>query len=287
MLLGYNTNGLAHHGLLDAIELLASRRYECVGITIDHHALNPSDPSWPEQLDLVAAVLRRHSMRSVIETGARFLLDPANKHEPTLVSPSAAGRETRLAFLRHAIDVAAALGSDCVSIWSGVVPPGMSHEVAWRELTVGLRSVMEYAEARQVVVALEPEPDMLVDTTDQFAELLDRFDSERLALTLDIGHLHCLDETPISERIERWATRIANVHIEDMRAGKHEHLMFGEGEIDFPPIVTALANADYRGGLFVELSGHCREAPAAVEAAAAFLRPLIAAAAPTKPPEKA
>ena len=28
-----------------------------------------------------------------------------------------------------------------------------------------------------------------------------------------------------------------NVHIEDMRTGVHDHLMFGEGEIDFAEVL--------------------------------------------------
>ena len=47
MLLAYNTNGLANHDLLDAIELLADIGYSGISITLDHGALNPYD----EQLD--------------------------------------------------------------------------------------------------------------------------------------------------------------------------------------------------------------------------------------------
>ena len=41
MFLGYNTNGLAHHDLFDAVELLAEIGYRGVAITIDHGALSP------------------------------------------------------------------------------------------------------------------------------------------------------------------------------------------------------------------------------------------------------
>ena len=43
MFLGYNTNGLAHHDLFDAVELLAEIGYRGVAITIDHNALPPGD----------------------------------------------------------------------------------------------------------------------------------------------------------------------------------------------------------------------------------------------------
>ena len=70
-------------------------------------------------------------------------------------------------------------------------------------------------------------------------------------------------ETPIAAHIRQHQTRLANVHIEDMRRGVHEHLMFGEGEIDFPPVLAALAEVGYDRGVYVELSRHSHEAPEA------------------------
>jgi L-ribulose-5-phosphate 3-epimerase len=80
---------------------------------------------------------------------------------------------------------------------------------------------------------------------------------------------------PIADYIKRWAERIVNVHIEDMRAGTHQHLMFGDGEIRFAPIIEAFAKSGYRGGLHVELSRHSHEAPAAAQKAYDFLKPLV------------
>jgi sugar phosphate isomerase/epimerase len=60
-----------------------------------------------------------------------------------------------------------------------------------------------------------------------------------------------------------------------MRAGVHEHLMFGEGEIDFPPVLAALAEEGYAGGVHVELSRHSHMAPEAARRAFQFLSPLM------------
>ena len=43
MRIGYNTNGLAHHDGLQAIELLADIGYRSIAITVDHHLLNPNN----------------------------------------------------------------------------------------------------------------------------------------------------------------------------------------------------------------------------------------------------
>ena len=275
MFLGYNTNGLAHHDLFDAVALLADAGYRGVAITIDHGALPPHRANNPRHIGRLGKMFAEHRMRSVIETGARFLLTPKHKHEPTLVSPDPAARAQRVDFYRHAVDCAADLGSDCVSIWSGVVRDDATRADAMGRLVEGLRRVLDYAAEREVPIAFEPEPGMLIDSISRYAELLDRIDSPQLKLTLDVGHLHCQGETPVADQIVRWADRLANVHIEDMRAGIHEHLMFGDGEIDFPPIIRALAGVGYQGGVYVELSRHSHVAPTAVRRAFDFLNPIM------------
>ena len=57
--------------------------------------------------------------------------------------------------------------------------------------------------------------------------------------------------------------------------GVHEHLMFGEGTMDFPPMIQALDAVGYQGGLHVELSRHSHMAVEAVRRSAAFLAPLL------------
>jgi sugar phosphate isomerase/epimerase len=280
MLLAYNTNGLAHHNLLDAIELLAEIGYQGVAITLDHGALNPFEKGMEDQLGKVVESLSRPKFRSVIETGARYLLDPHVKHEPTLVSPSPTDRARRVDFLCRAIDIAACLDAECVSLWSGVNHEGAGQDEAFKRLAEGLIPVLNYANSKGVDLAFEPEPGMLIDTLDAYGQLLADLDSQgtntdRLRLTIDVGHLHCQGELPIPAKIRASAGRLANIHIEDMRAGIHEHLMFGRGEIDFSPVIAALAEIRYDGLLSVELSRHSHEGPLAARQAYDFLRPLL------------
>ena len=77
---------------------------------------------------------------------------------------------------------------------------------------------------------------------------------------------------PIGDHIRRWKDWLWNVHIEDMRRGVHDHLMFGEGEIDFPPVIDALKRAGYEGGVHVELSRHSHNAVETARASLDFLR---------------
>jgi sugar phosphate isomerase/epimerase len=124
------------------------------------------------------------------------------------------------------------------------------------------------------MLGFEPEPGMFIDTMARYEQLLQRIDAACFRLTLDIGHLHCMGEEPIADYVRHFAPRLVNVHIEDMRRGVHEHLMFGEGEIDFVPILRALRHSGYGGGIHVELSRHSHMAPDAARRSHEFLRSL-------------
>jgi sugar phosphate isomerase/epimerase len=63
-----------------------------------------------------------------------------------------------------------------------------------------------------------------------------------------------------------------NVHLEDMRRGVHDHLMFGEGEMDFAEVLSGLEAIHYEGGIHVELSRHSHNAVETARRALAFLR---------------
>lgn len=275
MRLGYNTNGMAHHDPIAAVELLAREGYRSVAITVDQSTLNPTRSDWRAQLEELAATLERHQMRSVIETGARFLLDSNRKHWPTLMASAAEDRQRRVAFLCHCLDAARVLGSDCVSLWSGCSDDEVQLEAGLERLGEALEPVLAHAETLQMPIGFEPEPGMFIESMAHFERLLQWVDHPLLQLTLDVGHLYCLGEVPIADYIRRWSERIVNVHLEDMRAGRHEHLMFGEGEMHFPPIIEAFREVNYQGGLHVELSRHSHVAPDALRQAFEFLSPLL------------
>jgi sugar phosphate isomerase/epimerase len=287
MRLGYNTNGFAFHRWEDALELLAEIGYGSVAITLDQSCLNPFGSSFAAEVDRMRRQLRRLGLASVIETGARFLLDPRTKHEPTLLTADPAERWRRVEFLRRAIDVAAELGSDAVSFWSGIRREGISEPAAFDRLTEGCRQVLCHAESHRVRLGFEPEPGMFVESFSQFERLRAALGGPALfGLTIDIGHVHCVEDGSIADHLRRWRDLLFNVHIEDMRRGVHEHLMFGDGEIDFAPVMQALREIGYAGGLHVELSRHSHVAPEAARQSFRFLTGLQRmpqAGVPTRP----
>jgi L-ribulose-5-phosphate 3-epimerase len=261
---GYGTNGMADHRLYDALALLADLGYDGVALTLDHQHLDPFSWGFLGQVDGTAHRLEDLGLSVVIETGARYLLDPRRKHYPTLLHDD--GRERRFDLLRRAIFVGAELHAEAVSFWSGVLPSDVDSETGWRRLVDGCTELADLAERRGVRLGFEPEPGMLVDTIDGYRRLADEVGGpRRLGLTLDIGHCRCLEPESEADCVRRVGSWLATVQIDDMRRGVHEHLPFGEGEVDLPGVLAALREVDYRGLVSVELPRHSHAAPAIAE----------------------
>ena len=273
MRLGYNTNGFTSHRLRDALEVIAGFGFKSVAITLDAGALDPYDPSTAREARAIGAWLAEHDLVPVVETGARFLLDPWRKHWPTLLSPRREDRERRIDFVKRAIGVASLLGAEVVSLWSGTAegdePMGLLDE----RLAEGLRILAREAGERGVVLGFEPEPGMHIDDLAGFRRIRDRAGEPSLRLTLDVGHAHMTEESA-PEAIRRFAREIVNVHLEGMRRDRHEHLLPGEGDLDLAAVVSALRGVDYRGPATLELSRHGHMAVEAARRAIEFFRPL-------------
>lgn len=259
----YNTNGLAHHRVVDALRLVARLGYEGLSITPDVGQLDPYRLLATEVAD-VRSIARELGLELSIETGARFLLDPARKHWPNLLSPATADRERRVDFLRRCIDLAAELDAGVVALWAGAsergvrgdAPGAAPCEQEWANLCAGIDALLAHARGSDVRIAFEPEPGMFIERPAGYVELKRRLGARGadLGLCLDVGHCLCTGDLPVSKVIAQFRGELLHVHLDDIRAGRHEHLMFGEGDLDLRDVLGALLQTNYTGLAAVELS---------------------------------
>lgn len=267
---GYGTNGFANHRLADAITVIADLGYEGVALTLDHDHLDPFSPGLAREVARTADLLRDRSLGVVIETGARYLLDPWRKHAPTFLHDE---RAVRVDFLRRAVAIGADLGAEAVSCWAGVRPSDVDDATAWCRLVAGVADVVAAADERGVPIGFEPEPGMLVENLAGWKRLRAALgEPSAFGLTLDIGHCRCLEPVGVPECVADVAKYLVNVQIDDMVRGVHEHLEFGTGEIDFPPVLRALRDGGYRGLVAVELPRHSHAAPDVARRSLDFLQ---------------
>ena len=266
----YNTNGCAHHRLDDALDLIAEAGYAGVALTLDWPHLDVVADDYERQARRLAEKLRQRGLGLVVETGARFLLDPRRKHEPTLMSPEPGGRKLRLDMLVRALDVCAIGGGETVSFWSGPVRNGVPRERAWGWLEENVARLAERAAARGVGLSFEPEPGHLTELLSDYDRLAEAAPGLRLAL--DTGHLLVTGEADPAEAVRQRAASLGTVAVEDMDRGVHLHKPFGTGHMDVPAVLSALADVGYRRLVTVELSRESPRAHEAIPESIAFLK---------------
>jgi sugar phosphate isomerase/epimerase len=298
----YGTNGLTDLRLDDALSLLADLGYDGVGLTLDHMHLDPLAPDLAARTHKLARRLDELGLGVTIETGARYVLDPRRKHGPSLLDPDPAQRARRADLLVRAVQIATDLGAHAVHCFSGILPKDTAGEAdtgaadtgagtegqavaaedaAWKRLAETLTPVLDVATAAGIPLAVEPEPGHLLATLDDFHRLrTDLGSPDALGLTLDIGHCQCLEPLSPADCVRAAAPWLRHVQIEDMRRGVHEHLPFGDGEIDFPPVLEALAAVGYQGLVSVELPRHSHAGPQLAQQSLPFLHHAAAVSTP-------
>ncbi len=262
MIPGYNTNGFAHHRLKDAIRILAGLGYRALALTPDVHHLDVTQSGWEAEAREIGKLLDDLGMARVIETGARFVLDPLRKHRPNLLDANPNDRKTRREFLLRCMDLANEIGSPLISFWSGVAAGEFENEeTLWERLVGECRHLSEKAGQRGLKIGFEPEPGMLVETTLAGLDLMAKVDHPAFRLTMDIGHLQCMGE-PLAETLALGVPKTINIHFEDMKLGIHDHLPPGEGEMDLAGVMKQLKDLEFEGPVCVELSRHSHDAVA-------------------------
>jgi sugar phosphate isomerase/epimerase len=210
-------------------------------------------------------------LEPVVECGGRFVLDPRSKHQPTLLSRD--GAELREAFLRRALEAALDLGAGGISMWSGANVNGLEEQPAWKRLTASVGRLLDEADRLGLWIAFEPEPGMFVETVEGFHRLNEALgDPQHFGLSLDLGHLLVTGEGEPADVLLREREYLLAVAIEDMRRGVHEHLPFGEGDLDLGRTLEALGSSGFQGIVAVELPRHAHDAVEQARQAAGILR---------------
>lgn len=171
-----------------------------------------------------------------------------------LVAADAATVLSTQDYLRHVVDVAAAVGSPVIA-----GPAYASVGRTWRmsdeerrtryaELRDGLTPVAEHAAAAGVRIGVEPlnrYETSLINTVDQALAALDGLPGT-CGIALDIYHMN-IEETDVAAAVRRAGPRLAHVQVcaNDRGAPGADHL-------DWPGFLRALDEVGYSGPLVIE-----------------------------------
>lgn len=180
-----------------------------------------------------------------------------------LTAAGGAARAQALADNRRAIDEAAGLGTDCLVLVVGGLPPG-SRDLAGARARVAdaLTELAPYAGERGVRLALEPLHPMycadraVLSTLGQALDLAEAFPVDHVGVVVDTFHVWW--DPDVWRQIARAGARIASFQVCDFLTPLPADVllgrgMMGDGHIDFPPLRRAVAAAGYTGDTEVEI----------------------------------
>jgi sugar phosphate isomerase/epimerase len=279
MKLAFSTNAYLKYSFAEVCRRLAALGYPGVEIMADvPHAW----PAWmlDEQKQALRDALARN--RLAISNINAFMMhavnDPRQRYwHPSWIEPDRHYRQIRIDHTRRALTLARELGAPCITTEpGGPVEPGGSWSAALNLFVEHLKPVAEHAEKEGVLLLIEPEPGLLIETADQFEELMRHLDSPAVGLNFDIGHFYCVGDEP-APTVRRLAKYIRHFHLEDIAATRvHHHLVPGEGAIDFASTLRAVRDIGYDGWITIELYPYVDDPDAAARTALQRVRDILA-----------
>jgi sugar phosphate isomerase/epimerase len=268
--LAFRTNAYLKFSFAEAVRRLAAIGYTGVEIMADvPHA-------WPaclleEQKQAIRQTLADNGL--AIANVNAFMMnaisDPRQCYwHPSWIEPDKHYRQIRIEHTRRSLTLARELGARCITTEpGGPVEPGTSWLAALDLFVEGLKPLIEHAEKEGVLLLIEPEPGLLIETADQFLELMQHLDSPAVGLNFDIGHFYCVGDDP-APTVKRLAPYIRHFHLEDIAASRvHHHLVPGEGAIDFAGTFQAIQAMGYDGWITIELYPYVDDPDAAARTA--------------------
>jgi sugar phosphate isomerase/epimerase len=274
MKLAYSANAYMKHGPAEAVDRIADLGYRGIELMADLPHLWPATTTI-EQLDAVRRRLDQRAM-SIANVNAFMMNAVGDFWHPSWIEDDEDYRSLRIDHTIAALRMAARLGAPSITTEpGGPLGEGHSREQAMELFAAGLRRALHVAEEVGVLLLVEPEPGLLVETATDFLDLAERVQSPMFGLNFDAGHFYCVSD-PLPETVTRLQGFTRHYHLEDIAATRvHQHLIPGHGAIDFAGLLRAVQRTGYDGWLTVELYPYLEDPDAAGREAMAFLAAML------------
>ncbi|MBJ7345048.1 MAG: sugar phosphate isomerase/epimerase [Gemmataceae bacterium] len=279
MKLAFSSNAYLRFSFNDAAKKIGKLGYQGIEIMADvPHA-------WPafmleEQKQGIRDSLKSNNL--AISNINSFMMHAVNDSRqrywyPSWIEPDKHYRQIRIDHTMRCLTMAKELGAPCITTEpGGPVEAGASWNAGLKLFVEMLKPVIEHAEKEGVLLLIEPEPGLLIETADQFLEFMGHIKSPMVGCNFDIGHSYCVGDDPAST-IPKLAKYIKHYHLEDIANTRvHHHLIPGDGAIDFKAAIEAIKATGYKEWVTIELYPYVEDPDQAARLARERIAPLLA-----------
>ncbi|CAN5523624.1 sugar phosphate isomerase/epimerase [soil metagenome] len=275
--LAFSTNAFKKHTLEEAIDAIASIGYGAVELMAD------APHAYPPAFDAARRRAVRQRLRdlnlTVSNVNAFTLFACGDTYHPTWIEDDESLRRRRIDHTIASIELAAEFECGTVSLQPGgpLIGTTISRQLAGDRFAAGLTRVLPVAKRLGVILAIEPEPGLFIQSSREYLDFKNEFfpNENALRMNCDVGHLFCVGDDP-AQVIRDAPHEVVHVHLEDIGKNRvHQHLTPGKGAIDFASIFDALNAIQYAGRATVELYPYETTAAGVARQAWDYLQPFV------------
>ncbi len=273
MKLAFSTNAFKRYSIEDSINEIAKIGYDGVEILCDiPHAYPPEFGE--EKIKSIKNLISYHNMQ-ISNLNAFTLYAIGDVYHPSWIEDTEKLREIRLHHTVSCLQIAKKLEAKNISTEPGgpLADTDKAKTSPLEKLFIdGLLKAEKVAEKENVRILVEPEPFLLLENSTQFKSFMKKVNSEYVKLNFDIGHFFCVREDP-AQLVYELSDYIEHFHLADIANNRvHEHLIPGQGAIDFSKVFDAMNEIGYQGFVTVELYPYQSDPISAAQKAFNYLR---------------
>jgi sugar phosphate isomerase/epimerase len=174
-----------------------------------------------------------------------------------MLAADASEHAANMARLRGYLDLAAELQhpGETLIVTTTSGGEGADWEDVKETLVERFGEIAEYAHQAGVMIGAEPHVGTALRRPEDVLWLVDQVQSPGLTIHFDISHFN-VQGMDMETVIAQLAPHSLHTHVKDERgiAPDHEFLIPGEGEMDYPGYLRAMAKTGYDGHIVVEIS---------------------------------
>ncbi len=246
MKLGYSTWGMPTVPVDIALAHLAGLGFDGVELTVI--------PGYSTELTSLTKSERRRILKLLKKHNLAL---PAIAGHTDLMADDPKTHTTNLKRLQRTIDLAVDWagpdGPPAIDTTAGSSPDAWESRKS--QLVERTQELAEYAQAKGVMIAMEPHVGSIIDTPQKMVELIELVGLPTVKVNFDISHFNVMGYS-IEESVSALAQHAVHTHVKDEtgRAPNHQFLIPGEGVFDYVAYLQSMQCHGYTGYISAEVS---------------------------------